>query len=133
MPVEPAPLVLYVEDDPAVCDLGVTALEEGGYRVTAVDSGAAAIALLETPGADFVALVTDIDLKGDSSGWDVARRARELFCDLPIIYVSGASGHEWPSRGVPGSIMLAKPFALAQMVVAVANVSLGAQSDLGGA
>lgn len=97
----------------------------------AVDSGAAAIALLETPDADFVALVTDIDLRDDSTGWDVARRARELFPDLAIIYASGGSAHEWSSRGVPGSIMLPKPFALAQLVVAVSNASLGAQSDGG--
>lgn len=133
MPAETAPLVLYVGDDAAVLDVGVCALEDGGFRVAQASTGADALRQLEAAGAAFAALVTDIDLAGGASGWDVARRARELFCDLPIIYVSGASGHEWPSRGVPGSIMLAKPFALAQMVVAVANVSLGAQSDLGGA
>lgn len=74
--------------------------------------------------AAFAALVTDIDLGDNSSGWEVARRARELFPDLPVVYVSGGSAHEWASRGVPGSVMLTKPFALAHLVVAVSNATL---------
>lgn len=124
-----APLVLYVEDDAAVLDLGVTALEDGGFRVEAVQSAADAIAELEKPDAAIRALVTDIDLPGGADGWDVARRARELHPELAVIYVSGGSSHEWVSRGVPGSVMLAKPFALAQLVVAVSNASLESQSD----
>jgi hypothetical protein len=35
------------------------------------------------------ALVTDIDLGGSSpTGWDVARRARELHPELPVVYLS---------------------------------------------
>lgn len=130
---EKAPNVLYVEDEPAVLDLGVTALEEGGFSVATAGTGAEAIAQLEAEGAAFSALVTDIDLRGGVDGWTVARRARELFPNLPVIYVSGGSAHAWPSRGVPGSIMLPKPFALAQLVVAVSNATLGAQSGPGAA
>ncbi|MFN3515504.1 MAG: response regulator [Phenylobacterium sp.] len=124
MAEEDAPLVLYVEDEPAVLELGVSALEEGGFRVASASTGAGAIRQLEAPDAAFAALVTDIDLGDNSSGWDVARRARELFPDLPVVYVSGGSAHEWASRGVPGSVMLTKPFALAQLVVAVSNATL---------
>jgi CheY-like chemotaxis protein len=116
--------VLYVEDEPAVLELGVSALEEGGFRVASASTAAEAIRQLEAPDAAFAALVTDIDLRDNSSGWEVARRARELFPDLPVVYVSGGSAHEWASRGVPGSVMLTKPFALAQLVVAVSNATL---------
>jgi CheY-like chemotaxis protein len=124
-----APLILYVEDDAPVLELGVTALEEGGFQVKAVQSGPDAIAALENPDAVIRALVTDIDLPGGISGWDIGRRARELFPELPVIYVSGGSSHEWASRGVPGSVMLAKPFALAQLVTAVSSATLGPQGD----
>lgn len=127
---ENAPLVLYAEDDPAVLDLGVAALEDGGFRVEAVHTGADAIRELEKPDTTIRALVTDIDLPGGATGWDVAKRARELFPDLAVIYVSGGSSHEWASKGVPGSVMLTKPFALAQLVVAVSNATLGPQSDV---
>ncbi len=121
------PHVLYVEDDEAVRDLGVSALEEGGFRVTSAAAASEAIRRLEAPAAVFAALVTDIDLGGNSNGWDLARRARELFPELAVVYVSGGSAHEWSARGVPGSVMLAKPFALAQLVVAVSTATLGPQ------
>lgn len=126
---ENAPLVLYVEDDLAVLEVGLAALEEGGFRVEPVQSGTDAIREIEKPDAAFRALVTDIDLPGGASGWDVAKRARELFPELAVIYVSGGSSHEWASMGVPGSVMLAKPFALAQLVVAVSTATLGPLTD----
>jgi DNA-binding response OmpR family regulator len=122
---ETGPLVLYVEDDPAVLELGVDALQEGGFAVKGVTSGDAALQALEDPGLTVKALVTDIDLPGGVSGWDVARRARERDPELPVVYVSGGSAQDWASKGVPNSTILEKPFALAQLVVAVSTATLG--------
>jgi hypothetical protein len=36
--------------------------------------------------------------------------------------MSGDSAGDWSSQGVPGSIMLQKPFAVAQVVTAVASM-----------
>jgi DNA-binding response OmpR family regulator len=124
-----APLVLYVEDDPAVMDLGVGALEDGGFGVVGVGSGAEALRELDRTDVTFKALVTDIDLPGEINGWEVARRARERHPELPVIYVSGGGADEWAAQGVPNSVMLEKPFALAQLVVAVSTATLGGQSD----
>jgi DNA-binding response OmpR family regulator len=66
--------------------------------------------------------VTDITLRGKIDGWEVAQQAREIDPQFPIIYMSGASAADWPSKGVPNSIMLAKPFAPAQLVTAIANL-----------
>jgi CheY-like chemotaxis protein len=55
-------------------------------------------------------------------GWEVARQAREIDPDFPIVYMSGASAEDWPAKGVPDSIMLAKPFAPAQLVTAIAHL-----------
>ncbi len=118
------PLVLYVEDEPLVLELGLLALEEGGFAVEAVTSGAAAMAAIEARDEPFRAVVTDIDLAGGQTGWDVARHAREKFPAVPVVYVSGGSSHEWTSLGVPGSLMLAKPYAAAQLVVAVSTSML---------
>jgi DNA-binding response OmpR family regulator len=64
-------------------------------------------------------VLTDIKIGGDLDGWDVARHARELKPEIPVIYISGDSTHEWPVKGVPGSVMVAKPFATAQIITAV--------------
>lgn len=129
MAEEGAPLVLYVEDEPAVLELGVDALEDGGFAVRAAASGAEALCALEDRDSRFRALVTDIDLPGGLDGWELARRARELHPELPVVYVSGASAQDWSAKGVPTSVMLMKPFAFAQLVVAVSNATLGAASD----
>ena len=65
---------------------------------------------------DYKAVVTDVNLKGRLSGWDVARQVREINPGCPVIYMTGAAPDEWASHGVPNSILLAKqllhePFA----------------------
>jgi hypothetical protein len=45
---------------------------------------------------------------------------------MPIIYVSGGSSNDWSSMGVPGSMILATPYAAAQLVVAVSTAMLPA-------
>lgn len=52
-------------------------------------------------------------------GGDVARAARQALAGLPVVYVSAASDHEWTAEGVPCSKIIAKPFASAQLVVAI--------------
>jgi len=56
------------------------------------------------------------------TGWDIARRAREITADLLIVYVTGDSGPEWASQGVPNSILVTKPFAPAQLLTAVSQL-----------
>ena len=56
------------------------------------------------------------------NGWQVAKAAREIDPAFPIVYMTGAAAGEWPSHGVPNSILLAKPFAPAQLVTAVSQL-----------
>lgn len=39
-----------------------------------------------------------------------------------MVYITGASGHEWPVRGVPKNDFVKKPFAAVEVVVALANL-----------
>jgi hypothetical protein len=38
---------------------------------------------------------------------------------MPVVYLSGDSSHEWSSKGVPDSVMIAKPFVPVQLVTAI--------------
>jgi FixJ family two-component response regulator len=67
-------------------------------------------------------LVTDIRLPGESDGWDLARRARELNAQLPVVYVTGDSAADWSVKGVPNSVVIQKPYAAIQLVTAVATL-----------
>ena len=48
--------------------------------------------------------------------------AREIDPAFPIVYMTGAAADDWPSKGVPNSILLNKPFAPAQLVTAVSQL-----------
>jgi CheY-like chemotaxis protein len=115
--------VLVVEDDPLIHDVLGESLVDGGFRVEQASTSDDALAMLEAPDAAYRALVTDIKLiPGQKTGWEIAKRAREINPDVAVIYMTGDSGHEYASNGVPGSILLAKPFAPAQLIAAVAQL-----------
>jgi CheY-like chemotaxis protein len=120
--VDQLPRILLVEDEKLIAMGARFSLEEAGYEVAEVASGSAALVDLETGVDRFTALITDIRLGKGPDGWDVARRARELSPNLPIVYVSGDSAADWTSQGVPNSIMLSKPYADAQLIQAVTQL-----------
>jgi hypothetical protein len=33
---------------------------------------------------------------------------------MPVVYITGDSTHDWSSKGVPDSVVIAKPFAPAR-------------------
>jgi CheY-like chemotaxis protein len=118
----PMPLILVVDDEVLISEMVVDALEQAGFSTLVAHDVQGAIVLFEANGDDVRGLVTDIDFDGGGDRWELARRAREQASDLPVVYVSGASGHDWASRGVPNSLMIAKPFAPAQVVVAISSL-----------
>ncbi len=115
--------LLVVEDEALVLIDLQDALEEGGYLVLAATDGPGALQLLDDRLAEVRALITDVDIgPGAITGWDIAQQAREVRPDLPVVYMTGASADQWASRGVPNSILLAKPFATAQLLTAVSQL-----------
>jgi CheY-like chemotaxis protein len=106
-------------------------LKDGGFDTAIASSAEEAVTLLKSKIMDYRALVTDINLKGRMSGWEVAKQARELDPQFPIVYMTGAAGSEWASHGVPNSILLKKPFAPAQLVTAVAQLLNAGTSGTG--
>jgi DNA-binding response OmpR family regulator len=113
---------LVVEDDHFIRELVEEALSDGGFEKQMVSSGEEAVDLLEDDQRHFRALLTDVNLRGELTGWDVAKRARELFPNMPVVYMSGAAAEQWPSHGVPNSVLLQKPFAPAQVVTAISQL-----------
>jgi CheY-like chemotaxis protein len=121
--VENQLVILVVEDDKLVQSVVEESLADGGFEVVIAGSGENAVELLDQSAGKYRALVTDINL-GPSKveGWDVARHAREIDPEFPVIYMSGKDLADWASKGVPNSILLAKPFAPAQLVTAVSQL-----------
>lgn len=120
--MEDLPVVLVVEDDDPIQSIVEDALTDGGFETAIAASGEEAVTLLKEGLVKYRAVVTDVNLKGRMDGWEVARRAREIDPEFPIVYMTGAAADEWPSRGVPNSVLLQKPFAPAQLVTAVSHL-----------
>jgi CheY-like chemotaxis protein len=115
------PIILIVEDDQLIQGVVEETLRDGGFDTAVATSGEEALTLLREHTGKYRALVTDINLQG-IDGWEVAQHAREIEPDFPVVYMSGNAAADWTSKGVPNSIMLAKPFAPAQLVTAVSNL-----------
>jgi DNA-binding NtrC family response regulator len=124
------PIVLIVEDDLGIQAIVDEALIEAGFETAIAASAEEAVTLLKGKVANYRALVTDITLKGTMTGWQIAQAAREIDPTFPIVYITGAAGGDWPSHGVPNSILLEKPFAAAQLVTAVSQL-LNASPPIG--
>jgi CheY-like chemotaxis protein len=116
------PNILVAEDDQLIQSLVEETLRDGGFDTAIATSGEEALTLLQGNTGKYRALVTDINLQGKMDGWEVAQHAREIEPDFPVVYMSGNAAADWTSKGVPNSIMLAKPFAPAQLVTAVSNL-----------
>ncbi|MFA4899052.1 MAG: response regulator [Brevundimonas sp.] len=114
---------VFVVDDDALVMLTIEhALEEGGFAYKSASSAAEAADLFAEFGDECRALITDVNLGSGARGWDVARSARQMNPNLPVVYVTGDSSHEWRAQGVPDSILIEKPFVAVQIVHAVASL-----------
>ncbi len=81
--------VLLVEDEFLLCDMLAEVLAEHGFEVHAVANAKDALRHL-TCGSPCDILLTDINLPGSIDGAALARLARELRPNLPVVYASGS-------------------------------------------
>jgi CheY-like chemotaxis protein len=122
-------MVLLVEDEPLILLVAQDALEAGGYTVLPVQLASEALEVLDSRIAELSGLVTDIRLPGGSDGWRIARHARELKPDLPVVYTTSDSAADWPAKGVPNSVVVQKPYAGAQLLTAISTLMTTADTN----
>lgn len=115
------PTLLLVEDEPLIRTALADALVEGGYLLIESENAADAIEKIDNH-PDLAGMITDIRLGAGASGWEVARHARSKNPHLAVVYMSGDSGVDWAAEGVPNSVMVQKPFAFAQVLIAVSTL-----------
>jgi|KBSSwiStaDraftv2_1062776.scaffolds.fasta_scaffold574203_2 DNA-binding response OmpR family regulator len=113
---EAYPPLLLVEDGPLTLLSTKLALEDQGFSVIAARHGTTALMALAQP---VRGLITDIRLPGPFNGWQIAREARERWPDIPVIYVTGEGDVDWAAEGVPGSLILQKPYTAPRLLATV--------------
>ncbi|PSJ39699.1 response regulator [Allosphingosinicella deserti] len=96
--------ILIVEDEPLIAFDNEYLLTDAGYEVIGtVDSLAEAVRVLSEEQVDLV--LSDITLRGDGDGMDVARAAAAK--NVPVLFVTGNCPIEAHSLGIG---CLAKPY-----------------------
>lgn len=114
--------VLVVDDEPAVLSISTRILEREGYLVLQASDGAIALDMIVSQGPPDLVL-TDVMMPG-IGGVELARRLKENWPSLPVVFMSGFSADDvrWKGAVNIASCVLQKPFLPDTLVTAVASL-----------
>ena len=112
--------LLIVDDEEVALRNLQHVMEKEGYQVSAAQSGAAAVALLEKQGFDVV--LTDLRMEG-VDGMDVLKKSRELQPEAEVIFITGYATAESAVQALKHGAFyyIAKPFRLDEVRKVVAE------------
>jgi len=110
--------VLFVDDD-FISGLEICAyLRDFGFKVVEAKCVGDAFEVINSQ-RRLTALVTDINLGAGGNGLDIARRARAVQPDLPVVFISGMAKARHLTNRIVGSALIAKPLHPQQIVDAL--------------
>ena len=102
-------LILLVDDEKSVCEIGAKILSRYGYRIVTAHDGADAIKEFVPRSSEVRLLLTDLDMP-KVGGLTLAIALRGLNPTLPVITMGGGTGQVVDGRKRIASTFLAKPF-----------------------
>lgn len=112
--------VLIVEDEILIRMLLADTLLDEGYYVIEAANVLEAVAILGQRKID--AVVTDVDMPGGLSGFDLARMISDTRMNVPVIIASGR--HRPKADELPGdAVFVAKPYRLDAIATIVADMT----------
>ena len=112
--------ILIAEDDEAVRDLVVRALDEDGHQLTATSDGVQALDALRRDDGGFDLLLADVKMPV-MDGIALALAAGRDRPDMPIMLMTGYADQRERAHGLDALVhdVIAKPFSLEQIKSAV--------------
>jgi PAS domain S-box-containing protein len=115
-------VILVVEDEPAVRQFSVDALNELGYLVLEADGAAAALRLLDAH-PEIVLLFTDVVMP-EVNGAKLAEEVRRRRPDIKVLFTTGYTRNAVVHNGVldPGVELIGKPFNLEALAAKLRSV-----------
>ena len=121
--------ILVVDDEAAVRVVTARILERNGFGVIQTSNGAAALEQVDRNGPPSL-VVTDLMMHG-VGGVELARRLKERWPALPILFMSGYSPEELRRQGAIGSEreLIQKPFTHQALLAAVTMALAAAQQQ----
>lgn len=120
------PNIIAVENDPAFAEMLMVMLKQLKLEAKWASSGKEAIAVIQNSRPDV--LLLDLNLGGETSGWQVLGYMRKQYpdCDIPVIVTSAFTDLLNRSIGQAQHVhsFLAKPFALKDLKAALNSALL---------
>jgi two-component system, OmpR family, response regulator VicR len=116
--MEEKPVILYVEDDPALAFLTSDNLKLEGFNTDLCKSAEEALEKFKNQKYDLCIL--DIMLPG-MDGFGLARKIREANTHIPILFITAKSTHEDKIRGlkIGGDDYITKPFSIEELILKI--------------
>lgn len=119
-------VVLLVDDDASVLDVGTRMLESGGFRVIAASDGHDALHAFKEHASEIDCVVLDLTMPG-MGGEDTFEELRRAHCDVPMILGSGYFHAEireqFKDKGF--AAVLQKPYRRDHLVRTIASILSG--------
>jgi signal transduction histidine kinase/CheY-like chemotaxis protein len=120
------PLILVVDDEDAILDIGVRVLQQAGYQVFAARHGEEALSILargRRANKPISLVLTDVVMPV-MGGRELASIIETDYPETAILCMSGYTGDELMRQRLvePGMTLVHKPFELAELTAAVRTV-----------
>ena len=112
--------VLVVDDDPGICQLARTILEQSGQGVLSASNGVEALIVYTSYQRLDVVVLTDVNMP-QMGGLELAARIHAMDPSKRILLMTGSILEEVPEY----CTMLTKPFRPAELIAAVQDVRKG--------
>ena len=116
--------VLLVEDEALISMLVSDWLSELGFDVHEARTAGEALDYIDA-GNSVDVLFTDINLPGGMTGAELARRARALKPELPVVYASGRYRGDDLGGLVPHSAFVPKPYDRHKLRHVLEQIAIG--------
>jgi two-component system cell cycle sensor histidine kinase/response regulator CckA len=119
--------ILVVEDEDAVRNFVVAALQDCGYSVTSVADGIEALERLAGAGETFDLVISDVMMPEIDGPTLVARARVELGCEAKVVFMSAyaEAGLREQLDAIEGAAYLQKPFTLKGLAAKVKETLSG--------
>ena len=123
-------LILFVDDEPSLVDIGMRMLFPLGYHVTGATSSKEALDIFRAEPQRFDLVITDMTLP-KMTGIDLSRKLLQIRPDIPIILCSGIKepGTEEQAKSLGIKAYLTKPLTRRELAGVMREVLDGRKED----
>lgn len=113
-------LILLVDDEPMVLEMGADVLESLGYRVLQASDGLEAVDIFSTHQHEIALVITDIVMP-KLGGMETAERIRQIQPDVKIIFSTGYDPDSTLTKNILANheIILSKPYHINDLKTAI--------------